>query len=205
MPNNEQIEKYLTLARRARSENNSEDAKKYYDMVRTEDPDNKEARFFYPYYRLWDSKKGDWCNVYVDLCNATLNLIKSLESGDAELAAEIFNKVKTLPASASKIQRELFSSVSSDSDKNKYNQQNKYCQKVGIEAMYKFGDAIESNFAGTDTERLAADFWKQGVTYQQQWPYCGADKTAAETYVAKIKKYEPNYEPPKKAGCISFA
>ena len=45
-----EISKYLKLARTAREEDNSEDAKRYYDMVRTEDPENGEAKFFYAYY-----------------------------------------------------------------------------------------------------------------------------------------------------------
>ena len=43
--------KYLVLARRAREEGNAEDARRYYDILRTEDPDNAEAKFFYSYYR----------------------------------------------------------------------------------------------------------------------------------------------------------
>ncbi len=202
MANNEQIEKYLTLAKRARSENNSEDAMKYYDMVRTEDPDNKEARFFYPYYRLWEAKKGDWYKVYIDFCNAALNLIRSLTAEDAALVPEIFDAVKTLPASASKVQMDLFKT---GANQNQYNAQNKHCQQIGIEFLYKFGDEVDKTFRGTDTAKVAVEIWKQGVSYQQQWPYCGVDKTASDTYVAKIKKYDPSFEPPKKAGCISFA
>ncbi len=202
MVNNEQIEKYLTLARRAKSENNSEDAKKYYDMVRTEDPENKEARFFYPYYRLWEATKGEWYRAYIDFCNAGINLIKSLRNEDAALVPELFDAVKTLPASASKVQMDLFKT---GANQTQYNTQNKHCQKVGIEFMYRFGDEIEKNFKGTDTVEIAVDAWKQGVTYQQQWPYCGADKASVEAYTEKIKKYDPNFVPAKKAGCISFA
>ena len=36
----ENTEKYLTLARRAREDDNVEDARKFYDMVRTENPDD---------------------------------------------------------------------------------------------------------------------------------------------------------------------
>ncbi len=40
---NEQAEKYLKLARIAREGNETEDAKKYYEVVRTEDSDNAET------------------------------------------------------------------------------------------------------------------------------------------------------------------
>ena len=35
-----------------------EEYKKYYDMVRTEDPDNVEAKFFYSYYRMFSDTQG---------------------------------------------------------------------------------------------------------------------------------------------------
>lgn len=204
MSNNEQIEKYLTLAKRAHAENNSSDAKKYYDMVRTEDPENKEARFFYPYYRLWESTKGDWYTVYIDFCNAAINLVTDLTAEDCALAEVIFENIKSLPAPASKVQLDLFKAAASN-HKSKYNNQNKHCQRIGIEFMCKFGDSVEKTFADTDTQKLACEIWKQGVSHQQQWPYCGADKSSVEAYTSKIKKYDPNFVPPKKAGCISFA
>lgn len=61
--------KNLILARRAREENNSEDARRYYDLVRTEDPDNAEAKFFYSYYRMMDGTKGEAVSNFIALCN----------------------------------------------------------------------------------------------------------------------------------------
>ena len=60
--------KYLLLARRAREEDNAEDARKYYDMVRTEDPENAEAKFFYSYYRMFSDTKGHAYSNYVNFC-----------------------------------------------------------------------------------------------------------------------------------------
>ncbi len=52
----EQTIKNLKLARTARAENNSDDAKRFYDLVRIEEPDNCEAKFFYAYYNLMSGK-----------------------------------------------------------------------------------------------------------------------------------------------------
>ena len=41
--------KYLILARQARAEGNSEDAKTYYNKVREENPEDGEAKFFYAF------------------------------------------------------------------------------------------------------------------------------------------------------------
>ena len=42
----------LVLAKRAKKEGNTEEAKKYYNMVLMEDPDNWEASFYSSYYNL---------------------------------------------------------------------------------------------------------------------------------------------------------
>ena len=203
MPENEQLEKYLKLARRAKDENNSEDAKKYYDMARTEDPDNIEARFFYPYYRLWDSKKGDWYTSYIDFINAIYKIIDDLSVEDCHIIPVILEECQSIPATASKIQMDLWRAKSIES--SQYNTQNRHCQKLGIELFYDLGNCVEKLSDDPTFINLALDAWKEGVRYQQQWPYCGIDKSLVETYVGKIKKHDASYEPPKKAGCISFA
>ena len=82
--------KYLKLARMARADRNSEDAKKYYDMVRTEDPENVEAKFFYSFYRLMEGTKGEAYGVFIDLCNSTkstMSLLSVSEMSDDEKKA----------------------------------------------------------------------------------------------------------------------
>ena len=86
--------KYLLLARAARKEGNAEDAKKFYDMVRTDDPLNPEAKFFYNYYNVLDSVNGEIANKYARLCSSivpTLEMIKEIP--DEEERANLFSAV----------------------------------------------------------------------------------------------------------------
>ena len=53
--NSDKLNKLLILATRARKEDNTEDAKKYYEMAMIEDPNNWESAFYAAYYRLLDS------------------------------------------------------------------------------------------------------------------------------------------------------
>lgn len=79
--------KYLLLARRAREEDNAEDARKYYDMVRTEDPDNVEAKFFYSYYRMFSDTKGHAYSNFLNFCKgikSTLSMIMSSTDSEDE-------------------------------------------------------------------------------------------------------------------------
>ena len=211
---NEQLEKYLKLARRAREENNSEDAKRYYDMVRTEDPDNVEARYFYAYYRVWDGKKGECYGNFVDFCKVFSTVVRSVSEWEVEMSEKesliqaILPSASGMVLSVRKIQTELWeasSKAQNTTDANKYNGQKKKVEKSGIEMMYALGDDIAKYFADNETlKAVKLSAWKKGAEFNQQFPYCGIDKTAIETYVAKIKQIEPSYEPPKKAGCISF-
>lgn len=74
--------KYLILARRAREEDNYDDAIKYYDMVRTEDPENAEAKFYYSYYKMMNGKKGEAYSDFVTFCNGVSPTISIIMSSD---------------------------------------------------------------------------------------------------------------------------
>ncbi len=210
MTNNEQIQKYLKLARRASEEGNSEDAKKYYDLLRTEDPDNAEAKFFYAYYNLWAGTKGEVFNNFLSFCNVVDPVVKLIaESGDditekAKIIEIIYKALAGVPASVRSIQMQLWQSAP-DATKPMYNDEKKKCEKRGIEMLYGFGDVLEKYFGGeTSIMKIAVEAWKNGVNLNQQCPYCGIEKGKADKYLPKIQKIDPAYTLPKKAGCISF-
>ena len=51
--------KNLRLARQAKAENNTEDAKLFYNKVREEEPENGEAKYFYAYYSMYEGKNKE--------------------------------------------------------------------------------------------------------------------------------------------------
>lgn len=69
----DETEKYLVLARRAREDDNSENAEKYYSLVLQEDPNNWEAYFFQVYYKAMQ------CRV-MDISSAALSIANSIDS-----------------------------------------------------------------------------------------------------------------------------
>lgn len=204
--NNKQPNKYLKLARRAREENNAEDAKRFYDMVRTDDPDCAEARFFYAYYKLIDGKNREIYSQYCDLCNVVSPVLRAIaESGDdmpdkEALIKDIFAHMKDLPLLVNKALNNLNKNANSA-----YSSDISGCCKASIKMFYNFGDTVEKHFSAyPSVMKIGADAWIEGVASQQKWYGVGVDKSLPEIYTAKIKKYYPNYETPKKAGCISF-
>lgn len=71
--------------------------------------------------------------------------------------------------------------------------------------LYWTGNAIERLY-GSDTDfmKLACKVWKEGVMLQQKFYAYSYNDNKVEDYVEKIKKVEPDYVIPKKAGCISL-
>ena len=62
------LEKYLKLARQAKNEKNTEDAKNYYNKVREEDPENGEAKFFYAYFAIYEGTNKELYSRFTNFC-----------------------------------------------------------------------------------------------------------------------------------------
>ena len=77
--------------------------------------------------------------------------------------------------------------------------------KNGMAMLKALGDKIDGLYINDpECKKLAAIAWKEYVSLSQKW-YAWAVKGDAEIYAEKIKKVDPSYEMPKKAGCISLA
>lgn len=207
------MEKYLKLARQAKADNNSEDAKNYYNKVREEDPENGEAKFFYAYYALYEGKNGEIPSRFSNLCKVLPNSISLIESSSLSKADKLIaieeivntfvpepwvlnkymnNKNRETKIGDSYVKIFDFSAISS------------VC-KTGMKAIKALGDQVEKIFSiDPECKRIAVIAWKEYVSLSQKW-YAYAEKGDAEVYAEKIKKVDPSYEMPKKAGCISFS
>ena len=77
--------------------------------------------------------------------------------------------------------------------------------KNGMFTLRDLGNEIVKIYGGeAGAMAIAVLLWKEYVALAQKW-YAYPPKGEAEVYAEKIKKIDPNYEMPKKAGCISFA
>ncbi len=208
-----EINKYLKLARTAREEDNTEDAKKYYDMVRVDDPENGEAKFFYAYYALYEGKNGEIPKRFSNLCVVLKNSIKMVKESDCDdnEKAVVLNAIfdNFIPTTWS-LNRYMNKKNTETKIGNSYVKVFDQTQiisvsKEGMKTLKDLGDYTASLFGSSqEGMKLAVKAWKEYVTLAQKW-YAYATKGEAETYAAKIQKVEPSYEMPKKAGCISLA
>ena len=78
----DQLNKLLVLATRARKEDNTEDAKKYYEMAMIEDPNNWESAFYASYYRLMDSPIGQLPETLKNFNNRAISSLELIFSED---------------------------------------------------------------------------------------------------------------------------
>lgn len=204
-------EKYLRLAREARAENNSEDAKRYYDMVRTENPDNGEAKFFYGLYSLYEGKNIEIAKRFANLCNIVIPSVNKVVSSDLsnieklEVLNAIVDAFVPETWNLNRYMNKLTVGSGNDTQRVLSNNDIASVSNNGMKTCYALGDAIESKFEGDkDAMKAACKAWKEAISLQQKW-YAYGTKGDPEKYTEKVKKYEPSYEMPKKAGCISFA
>ncbi len=191
----EQTIKNLKLARTARTENNSNDAKRFYDLVRIEEPDNCEAKFFYAYYNLMSGKVIEISSNLDVLINVTSAIPKVLSSSSEEnketLLREIYLTLCPLPQF---VVNALSGIPNSHAGIVSFN---------AAKCIVTYADAVAIYFPELE-QTLSLEAWKFAVSRcynrygkEEIVPYC----------LQKIKKHEPDYEAPKDetpqgVGCI---
>ena len=208
-----EISKYLKLARTAREEGNTEDAKRYYDMVRTDEPENGEAKFFYSYFSLYEGKNGEIPKRFSNICKGVKSSIKMVKESD--YADD--EKINVCNAIIDTFVPETWAENRYMNNKNhetkvgdsyvtvfEASQISAVCRE-GMQTLKELGDYVATLFdSSPEGMKMAVKAWKEYVTLAQKW-FAYAPKGDAEIYAAKIQKIEPSYEMPKKAGCISLA
>lgn len=204
--------KYLKLARTARAENNTEDAKRYYDMVRVDDPENGEAKFFFAFYALYEGKNGEIPKRFSNLCaglKSSIKLVKASNANESEKINTIGEILDAFVPEAWSLNRYMNNKNRETKVGNSYVKvfdasQISSVRKEGLATLKDIGDFIASIYSTSpEGMNLAVKAWKEYVSLAQKW-YAYAPKGDAEIYAAKIQKVDPSYEMPKKAGCISF-
>ena len=205
--------KYLKLARQARAEDNSEDAKAFYNKVREEQPENGEAKFFYSYYSLYEGKNIEIPSKFSNLCKSlipSINMIKESALIKEEQIASITEIVDCFVPETWSLNRYMNNKNHETKVGDSYVKVFEYSAiasvcKNGMSTLKELGDKLEKLYLNdADCKKLAVIAWKEYVSLSQKW-YSWAVKGDAEIYSEKIKAIDPSYIMPEKAGCISLA
>ena len=206
--------KYLKLARQAREEDNTEDAKKFYDMARTEDPENVEAKFFYAYYNLEDAINRDVPNKFSDYCKvavACISRLKEVELEESEKIELLTTIVKVHTATVFSTYNYISSKSTGDTAIYSAQQRGTARQNAYL-SLINIAESIEKAFAGNEEAiALAVLCWKKILTNpmmnsQYFFTSAGKDKEASkakwEEVVAKIHKVDPSFNAPQPKKCV---
>ena len=191
----QETEKLLVLARRAREDNNYENAEKYYGMVLQDDPNNWEAAFFQVLYHSMQCKIMNISSAAYDVANSmdsTLKLISELgdenERKDAVKtvcsyaitsanilangAENHYRNHSSVNGAHTECSRRIVASKSifSELEKalKKYNCDGdtiEFVQKELNSFLAKRKSYFNNNYFNTETSRLTSDIKKKDGTY----------------------------------------
>lgn len=154
----QKTENLYEIARRARDENNSVAAAKYYDMVLQEDPFSWEASFYATYYMAMNTKVGQIAESASTVRNSyssVLNLIKKRvpETEQADCVKEIIARVKIIA--------DMFLY---NVQQNKDNKHALDWAAYTFEMQYTLGDCVMETWSGQDNFGIvAAIAWEKAV------------------------------------------
>lgn len=197
--------KYLLAARQALQEKNYEDAKKYYEMVKIEDPTNAEAKIQYQFAKYEDCTNGQAYDYYTDYMNLLKHAVDNIAASDMPADEQIkflsglietsVNAVKSCGYAMNRIRTE------GDGTSAKINR----IERENILFAKQFGDDLERKYGSTaEGMEAACKAWKSYVDRANGNLYIPkTEDPIILTYVEKIQKVDPSYNfVPKKRGCF---
>ena len=206
--NSEKLRNLYTLARQAKDSNDAENAVKYYDLIKQEDPRSWEACFYNVYFRAAQTRVmyiQSAANSVKNCLENVFELIRISSDSDEEKKAHIrevsvrVTLICSLLESSSKSTFvKLWSNAGGDS---RVDLMAEYTSRAlaASDALFACGNLIEQDYK-TDTlmMKTACELWKSGIDIWKN-SYAIFDNHAARystmknSYVAKIQKYQGNY------------
>lgn len=203
----DELNNLYEIARRAKNDNNSENAYKYYEQILVKDPSSWEANFYTTFYQAMNCKIGEiaLASIRLSSCEKTVfNLVKNnipnlderkvavseIGEGLVNISHMFFNAYKNY-------YDDLAGSLQAD-DCRAYEDS---CTAVR-DIVYNAGDWIVELF-GDDYGGIAANCWKAGVIqhniYLSDAYFLGTKRDAEiiKDYSDKILKYDLSYTPPQ--------
>jgi len=217
--NSDNLDKALKNARRAKDDNNSELAEKYYGEVIDLDPDNWEGVFFNTYFKAMQCKIADIsvAATSMDNCIETvLNLIKNHVNGvenQEKCVTEMATLTMQMCATFKSAAVSHFTNIAIEIQ-SKFARDYVISVSACYNTLYCLGDQIEKLFSNEEYARnLAIAAWNDGIIMQgniglrftaagHTAPHIDSskDKNTIDHYANKIRKYNPSYELPELKG-----
>ena len=201
----DELKNLYELARRAKTDGNSENAQKYYDQIVVKDPTSWEANFYTVYFQSMNCKIGEFGMAAMRVMNCedtVFNLIKeNINDADEQRKA-----VDEVAARLITISDMLFNAYKNHYDGISIQIKARFVQEYANnctlcrEVVYAAGNNI-INIFGDSYGDIACACWKLGVKQHNILQEVYSDKEGnakvINSYNEKIKKYDESYEAPQ--------
>lgn len=190
------------IARRARDDNNSENAARYYDMILVKDPSSWEAAFYVVYFKALNCKIAYIQSAAISVSNCEESVLKLIrdhvpESEQQAAVSEVTLRSCYIANMLANGAKSHYDGIDMDI-RSKYTQEfvNNMCAARDI--LYTCGSHIEAIFGDRDGFLIyAAKAWENGVEIHTSiMPYFSnkqANEQQRNLYVQKAEKYDTKY------------
>lgn len=203
------------LARRAKSNNNSEAAAQYYNMILIKNPTSWEAAFYVVYFKAMMCKIAQISSAALSVENCiatTLGLIKDF----VEKKEETISAVQEVTSHCVYISDLLFNAAEKHYLEIDLSIKNKYMQEMldncgnATDILYTLGDGIDILFSEwPELNACSVIAWKNAIQKHNRLVKQLSDgekqKDRILKYASKIQKYDKTYQPPEintSSGCF---
>ena len=201
-----ELENLYEVARRAKDNNNSEQAEKYYDQILVKDPKSWEATFYTVYFKAMSCKIAEITSAATSISNCLSSVFNLIKDNVQEEGEDQRKAVQEIFFCCSDIASMLFNAAEhhyKDIDlqiRDNYTQEYCYNAFASSHIMYDYGDLLEMTF-GDKFGLIVASAWEEGMKLHQRYiKYLndreGNKKTILE-YAEKVKKYNPEFKTPE--------
>lgn len=200
-----ELDNLYKLARRARDNNNMDDAYQYYKEILLKDPNNWEPQFYTAYYKATKTSIGNISLAAKELANTiatVFNMVKGSITDENEISKiliEITSKVVPLGTVLFNAAKRHYDGINSRI-KDKFVQEYVSRGSNVVDLLYNLGNMIIEVF-GEKYSDLSVTAWKAGVSVHTVVfdNYAKKDYHAKLIfeYCDKISKYDSSFERPK--------
>ncbi len=199
-----ELENLYEVARRAKDNNNSEQAEKYYDQILVKDPRSWEATFYTVYFKAMSCKIAEITSAATSISNCLSSVFSLIDENVAEeekgdVINELFHKCDGISSMLFDAAQNHYLDIDIQI-RDSYTQEYCYNAFASSHIMYDFGNLLEVTFEDKFGP-IAAIAWQEGIRLHKRYiSYLvdkeGNKKTILE-YAEKIKKYDPEFKTPE--------
>lgn len=193
MDTSTEIDNLYQIARRARDEDNEQNAAKYYDMIKMKDPTSWEASFYQVYFSAMLCKIAQIKNAAMAMSNCQKTVLTMVKehvqdlNDKAAIIQEIIERNKCIAILLHENSKSWWEK--SDMSFSEYRSNTLEIRNI----LYTCGDEIERIFAEEPMlVSMAAIAWKYGVELSDGLDSDDYD-SILEIYDEKIRRYDADY------------